>query len=95
MTVKLRYKKPDEDKSKPLEFPIVDPGTRLSKASADFKFAAAVAGFGMLLRDSEHKGSASFDDVLALAKKGKSTDLGGYRKEFIELVEAARKLERK
>jgi Ca-activated chloride channel family protein len=92
MTVKLRYKKPDEDESRPIEFPIVDQGQSLRAASADFKFAAAVAGFGMLLRDSEHKGDASYDSILALAKKGTANDRGGYRAEFLEIVEKAKEL---
>jgi Ca-activated chloride channel family protein len=92
MTVKLRYKKPDEDKSTPIDFPIVDAGTRLNKATADFKFAASVAGFGMLLRDSKHKGTMTFDAVLKLAEQGKGNDPGDYRAEFINLVRAAKKL---
>jgi Ca-activated chloride channel family protein len=62
--------------------------------SADIRFAAAVAAFGMLLRDSEHRGTATFGDVLALAKAGQGDDPGGYRAEFVELVEAAQAMSR-
>ena len=59
LTVKLRYKKPDGDKSELIERAVVDDGKQFANASADFKFAAAVAEFGMLLRDSEFKGSGT------------------------------------
>lgn len=89
LTVKLRYKLPDEDKSTKIEVPVVDSGKHLSSASNDFKFSAAAAGFGMLLRNSEHKGSGSFAMVHELAVEGKGADIHGYRKEFIQLVEKA------
>ncbi len=60
--------------------------------SADVRFAAAVAAFGMLLRDSEHKGTATFADVLELARGGQGQDAAGPRAEFVELVEAAQAL---
>ena len=60
--------------------------------SSDIRFAAAVAAFGMVLRDSEHKGTASFADVLELARAGQGQDPGGYRAEFVRLVEAAQAL---
>ena len=53
LTLKLRYKHPDGDESRLLEFPVTDGGASFGRASADFNFAAAVASFGMLLRDSE------------------------------------------
>src|SRR5215467_3459723 len=56
LTVKLRYKKPDGDKSELMEKPVIDSNAAFASTSPDFKFAAAVAEFGMLLRDSEHKG---------------------------------------
>ncbi len=63
MTLKLRYKLPNADKSKKVVYPIVDTQRDFDQASHDFRFAASVASFGMLLRDSEHKGSSSFDRV--------------------------------
>ena len=92
MTVKLRYKKPDADKSQPLEVPVLDGGLDFGKASGDFKFAAAVAGFGMLLGGSEHKGNVTYAKILELAEAGKSYDPGGYRAEMVELVKLAREL---
>jgi Ca-activated chloride channel family protein len=92
MTVKLRYKKPDEDVSRLREFPIVDRGTDFGHASDDLKFAAAVAGFGMLLRDSPYKGSLTYAGVLEIAQPTLARDRAGYRKEFVELVRKAQAL---
>ncbi len=87
--VKVRYKEPDGTKSKLLEHAVAD---RPGAPSTDFRFATAVAGFGMLLRDSEHAGNLALDDVVKLAEQGKGDDPRGYRGEFIRLVEAARDL---
>jgi Ca-activated chloride channel family protein len=92
LTVKLRYKKPDGDKSELLERVVTDSDTGFAKASPDFKFAAAVAEFGMLLRDSEHKGNASLGAVIEWAQEGKGADPNGYRQGFIDLVRKARGL---
>ncbi|MBS0662015.1 MAG: VWA domain-containing protein [Verrucomicrobia bacterium] len=89
LTVKVRYKEPAGDVSQKLEFPLVDRGLRMEDATADFKFAAAVAEFGLLLRDSPHKGAASYPQVLSLANAGRDQDPGGYRGEFIDLVRKA------
>ena len=94
LTVKLRYKKPDGDKSELLERAAVDDGKQFANASADFKFAAAVAEFGMLLRDSEFKGSGTLGAVLQWAQEGKSADTNGYRAGFLELVRKAQVLKR-
>ena len=64
-------------------------GPRLRHASDDFKFAAAVAGFGMLLRDSPDKGSLTYPAVLELAEASKGSDRSGYRAEFVDLVRKA------
>ncbi len=55
----------------------------------DFRFAASVASFGMLLRDSKHKGSATYDDVLQVAEGAMGPDAGGYRAGFLDLVRKA------
>ncbi len=89
LTVKLRYKAPDGDTSKLLEFPLIDKNAAFIDASGDFKFAAAVAGFGMVLRDSPHKGAATLAEVLHWAEQGTGSDAGGYRGEFISLVKQA------
>ena len=65
--LKLRYKQPDGDVSKLLTFPIMDKGRSYARASDDFKFASAVAGFGMLLRDSEYKGNSTFNVYLSVS----------------------------
>jgi Ca-activated chloride channel family protein len=89
LTLKVRYKEPAGDVSRKLEFPLMDTGARFAAASSDFKFAAAVAEFGMILRDSPHKGAGSLDDVIAWAEAGTESDAGGYRGEFTELVRQA------
>ncbi len=86
LTVKIRYKAPDADVSRKLEFPLVDHGARFEAADADFRFAAAVAAWGMLLRGSPHAGSATHADVLRWAEGGLADDAGGHRSEFLELV---------
>jgi Ca-activated chloride channel family protein len=92
LTVKLRYKKPDGDKSDLVERAVTDDSGDFAKASPDFKFAAAVAEFGMILRDSEHKGNGTFGAVLEWANEGKGADANGYRAGFIELVRKAQAL---
>ena len=87
MTVKLRYKNPDGNKSHLLSQVIkISDSTELSD---NLKFAASVASFGMLLRDSKFKGESTFDMVLELAKQSKGIDENGYRAEFINIVELA------
>ena len=63
-----------------------------SRASYDLKFAAAVAGFGMLLRDSPYKGSLTYDGVLEIAQASLMNDPSGYRREFAELVHKSKAL---
>ncbi len=89
MTVKLRYKRPKEDTSRLLSMVIKDKATDLANSSDNFKFSAAVAEFGMLLRDSEFKSEASYDNVLKLANEAKGDDSEGYRAEFVQLVKKA------
>lgn len=93
MTLKLRYKKPEGKKSKLIVHPLNDRDISLDKASDNFKFSAAVAAFGMLLRDSEFKGDTTYKSVLDLARNGKGKDVFGYRSEFIQLVERCSLLE--
>ena len=89
MTIKLRYKKPDGDVSKLIVHPVTDAHLALANTSENFRFSAAVASFGMLLRNSEFKQNASFQQVISLAKGSKGADANGYRQEFINLVQAA------
>jgi Ca-activated chloride channel family protein len=91
-TVKLRYKRPDADQSRLIELGVVDKGRSLGESSDDFKFACAVAGFGMLLRNSDGKGSLTYPGVIEIAQGTLSRDGSGYRKEFIAAVRQAQLL---
>jgi Ca-activated chloride channel family protein len=93
LTLKLRYKDPEDDASKLITRHVRDFGLSIHRASADFKFAAAVVGFGMILRESPYRGSATFDTILELAWQGLSSDSMGYRKEFLGLVDSARNIQ--
>ncbi len=94
LTVKLRYKKPDGDKSELVERAVTDTAGKFENAPADLKFAAAVAEFGMILRDSEYKGDGTFASVLEWAQEGKGADANGYHAGFIELVKKAQILKK-
>jgi Ca-activated chloride channel family protein len=89
LTVKIRDKEPAGDVSSKLEFPLVDAGKRFEDASPDFKFATAVAGFGLALRESPHKGQLTLAQVTEWGRAGLGQDAGGYRAEFLTLVDAA------
>jgi Ca-activated chloride channel family protein len=92
LTVKLRYKEPAGRESKLLSVGVADRGAALFETSENFRFSAAVAAFGMLLRGSQHKGDIDFDEVLQMARASTGTDLRGYRREFLRLAESARTL---
>jgi Ca-activated chloride channel family protein len=94
-TLRLRYKDPGAATSKELIAAVADDGKSAWDASPDTQFAAAVAEMGMLLRDSPHKGRASWADVAALARATRGEDLDGTRGELLKLVEASRTLMRK
>ncbi len=89
MTVKLRFKKPDGDKSELIDFPVKDEGAALKDSEREFKFAVSVAGFGLLLRNSSYKGEMTWDDIRKLALASKGEDPNGYRGEFIQLIDKA------
>lgn len=93
VTVKIRYKKPGENTSQLMETVMKD-SQFTAKSSVNFCLATSVAEFGMLLRDSEHKGKASWKNVKELALAGKGSDPDGYRTEYIKLVETASLLSR-
>jgi len=90
MTIKFRYKDPDGDRSKLIEKAIVDKHIPLEKTSDNFRFSAAVAEYGMILRDSEFKQNADFDSAIELAQNARGKDEEGYRAEFIRLVKSSR-----
>ena len=92
LVVKVRYKEPEGEKSKLLEFPVTDQGDSFAKTDDDFQFAAAVASFGMLLRGSAYLGQSSYDGVLEIAESAKGADRHGYRAELVEMVKRAKPL---
>ena len=95
LTAKLQLKTRGNDAAVGLiQRALSDSGFDFAAAPSDLKFAAAVAGFGMILRDSEYKGSATIQRVLEWAEEGKGADINGYRADFIELVRRAQTLKR-
>lgn len=92
MTIKLRYKFPDEAESRLIIHPVIDRNVALPDASDDFKFASAVAEFGLLVRGSKYKAKASYDSVLERAQMARGQDSEGYRSEFIQLAGAAKSI---
>ena len=90
LTVKFRYKKPAEETSRLIRN--VVKAVAPDAESDDFRFSAAVAGFGMLLRDSQYKGGLDYKQVIALARSSKGTDYNGYRSACINLMEKAQLL---
>jgi Ca-activated chloride channel family protein len=91
-TIKVRYKAPDGNVSKLMSQPVTDGGLAIKATSQDFRWAAAVAGFGMILRGSKERGNVTWAMVSALAEGAVGTDVEGYRHEFLRLVELAKKL---
>ncbi len=89
LTLKIRSKEPEGEKSVLSEYTVKNTPKKFLSASADFKFAAAVAAFGMVLRDSPYKGTSTFNTALEWAREGKGNDRNGYREEFIRLVHRA------
>ena len=90
MTVKFRYKQPTGDTSLLITHTLHNSSLALDKTSSNFRFAAAVAEFGLLLRKSEFKQQASFGQTLELARGAMGKDEEGYRSEFIQLLKSAR-----
>ncbi len=95
MTVKVRYKKPDGNKSKLITKPVKNTNRNWKYASNNFKWSAAIAEFGMILRGSEYIHTTSYDQVISLATSAKGEDEFGYRAEFLRLVESAELLVKK
>jgi Ca-activated chloride channel family protein len=93
LTVSIRYKQPEGSRSSLLTVPIRDQiSTNRDGASDDFRFASAVAAFGMVLRDSPNKGTARFAGILNAAEQAAQTDGSAYTLEFLDLVRKARAL---
>ncbi|MBT7790139.1 MAG: DUF3520 domain-containing protein [Calditrichaeota bacterium] len=87
LTVKFRYKKPNGFISKLLSSTVLDSNVELSKTSENFRFSAAVASFGLILRDSKLQGDSTIDQVIEMAKESRGKDDEGYRAEFIRIAE--------
>jgi Ca-activated chloride channel family protein len=92
LTIKFRYKEPNGSVSKMAQATVFDKPEDFKATSVDFRFAAAVAEFGMLLRDSEFKQNARYDEAINIARAAKGTDHEGYRAEFVKLAESAKLL---
>lgn len=90
LTVKFRYKEPDGEVSRLIVKTVKDENSSIDGASDDLKFSAAVALFGMQLRNSEFINTKNKADVIALAEAGKGKDKDGYRAEFIRLVKSSK-----
>jgi Ca-activated chloride channel family protein len=95
LNIKLRYKQPDSDNSKLLSYAVKEKPVSIEQASENLRFAASVASFGMLLRKSEHKGNSSYQSARSLAANALGRDTEGYRKEFIQLIDAASAINRR
>lgn len=95
LTIKFRYKKPGEDVSNLMEHAVTDNHILLEKTSENFRFASAVAEFGLLLRNSEFRANASYENVLQRSSNALGNDEEGYRSEFVKLVKNTRLLARK
>lgn len=89
LTVRIAYTRPDGLAARPVEFPLDDRGATFGDASGDFKFAAAVAGFGMMLRQPGGNGSLTFGSIIAWAEQGAAHDSTGRRQKFVGLVRDA------
>lgn len=92
LAVKFRYKQPDGDVSKLITHTVQNISTPWKNATENFRFAASVAQFGMLLNNSSFKQSASYDNVWKLAKDAIGKDKEGYRSEFLKLIRTAQSL---
>jgi Ca-activated chloride channel family protein len=95
LTLKIRYKNPDEEKSRLFDLPVKNTSIPFSAASENLRFAASVAEFGLLLRNSEFKGNASYQNVIQRAKSALGKDEEGYRSEFVKLAKTAQLLDNK
>jgi Ca-activated chloride channel family protein len=92
LTIKFRYKEPNGSESKMSKAIVYDKPVEFNNTSVDFRFATAVAEFGMLLRNSEFKQNAKYEEAISIARAAKGNDNEGYRAEFIKLAESAKLL---
>lgn len=95
LTVKVRYKLPTESKSTKLEIPVNAERVDFSNTNVDVQFSAAVAAYGMVLRDTEHKGASTYEMVIDMARSAKGEDIDGYRAAFIQMVDMTALLDKR
>lgn len=93
-TLKLRYKEPDGETSKLMSTVIKNDSKSIFQASTNLRWSASAASFGMLLRDSQHKGSANYAATITLAESALGEDNEGYRRECLQLMRSAALLQR-
>lgn len=89
LTIKIRYKRPDSERSQLFDIPVRSGQKPFDQCSENLRFASAVAEFGLLLRGSEYKGRATYDEVIRTARAAFGKDEEGYRSEFVRLVRLA------
>ncbi|MDX1565071.1 MAG: DUF3520 domain-containing protein, partial [Phycisphaeraceae bacterium] len=96
--VRIRYKKPEAEKSVKIAFPVQDSGTKYAESTDDFKVAATTAGLGLMLRDSKYKGDLNYDKLLKMAetvvdaRKEAGDEAPGHRRELIKMIRQAKML---
>jgi Ca-activated chloride channel homolog len=93
LSIKLRYKPLNCNTSRMLTKTVTDNSNTLESTSDDFRFAATVAGFGMLLRHSEHAGSLTYSRLITMARESRGADIEGYRAELAQLLEMGQLLQ--
>jgi hypothetical protein len=93
ITVTINYVEPTLNQTRSLVFRYVDSGNSFAGSSSDFRFAAAVASFGMILSDSPYKGTATIDGVRRIVADSIGTDSNGMRREFLQLVQRAAQIQ--
>jgi Ca-activated chloride channel family protein len=93
LTVTVNYEDPASNEPRSLVFRYADPGNSFAASSTDFRFAAAVASFGMILSDSGYKGAATIDSVRRIVADSIGTDSNGMRREFLQLVQRTAQLQ--
>jgi Ca-activated chloride channel family protein len=89
LVLRVRYKLPEASESTRMDVPLPDRRRSFADATADFRFAASVAAFGMILKQSQYRGEATLPWVLDTATASRGQDRGGYRAEFTSLVQRA------
>ena len=94
VTIKLRYKQPDSETSRLFEVSVRDTHTPFGRTSDNFRFATAVAEWGLLMRQSDFKGEATYAQVIQTAQNALANDSEGYRSEFVRLVKLAQSLDK-